>query len=56
MKNISKTYSGNQVLKNVSLTIKEGEIHGLVGENGRRQINPNEYIIWYARYTLYRRI
>lgn len=34
MKNISKTYSGNQVLKSVSLTIKEGEIHGLVGENG----------------------
>lgn len=34
MNNISKTYSGNQVLKGVSMTIKEGEIHGLVGENG----------------------
>lgn len=34
MKNISKAYSGNQVLKGVSLTIEEGEIHGLIGENG----------------------
>lgn len=34
MKDIGKNYSGNQVLKNVSLNIKKGEIHGLVGENG----------------------
>lgn len=34
MKNICKSYSGNQVLKNVNLQIKAGEIHGLVGENG----------------------
>lgn len=34
MKNISKDYSGNKVLKNVDIKIKSGEIHGLVGENG----------------------
>jgi len=34
MKNITKDYSQNRVLDNVSLSIKEGEIHGLVGENG----------------------
>lgn len=34
MKNISKSYSGNQVLKDVNLTIQPGEIHGLIGENG----------------------
>ena len=34
MKDISKSYSGNQVLKNVNLTIEPGEIHGLIGENG----------------------
>lgn len=34
MKNISKQYSGNPVLKNVDLVIEEGEIHGLIGENG----------------------
>ena len=34
MKNISKSYSGNQVLSDVSLVIEEGEIHGLIGENG----------------------
>lgn len=34
MNNISKFYSGNKVLKDVSLNIKKGEIHGLLGENG----------------------
>ena len=34
MKNITKYYGENRVLNNVSLSIKEGEIHGLVGENG----------------------
>ena len=33
-KNVSKTYMGNQVLKEVSLDIKPGEIHALIGENG----------------------
>jgi simple sugar transport system ATP-binding protein len=34
MKNITKLYTENRVLNQVSLSIKEGEIHGLVGENG----------------------
>lgn len=34
IKNVSKTYGENRVLNDVSLSIKEGEIHGLVGENG----------------------
>ena len=34
MKNISKEYDGNQVLKNVNLQVKPGEIHALIGENG----------------------
>mgnify|MGYP000852635315 CR=1 FL=1 len=34
MKQITKTYNANKVLDQVSLSIKEGEIHGLVGENG----------------------
>ena len=31
MESISKEYYGNRVLKNVSLGIKPGEIHALVG-------------------------
>lgn len=33
-KNLSKSFSGNSVLKDVSFKINEGEIIGLVGENG----------------------
>jgi len=34
MRNISKEYFGNKVLKGVSLAVDEGEIHALIGENG----------------------
>ena len=34
MKEITKEFSENRVLKEVSLSIKKGEIHGLVGETG----------------------
>ena len=34
MQNVSKEYNGNPVLKDVSFTLKEGEVLGLVGENG----------------------
>jgi len=33
-KSVSKTYSGNQVLKDINFDIKKGEIHALLGENG----------------------
>ncbi len=34
MDNIKKDYFGNRVLKGVSLRVKKGEIHALLGENG----------------------
>ncbi len=34
MKNIKKDFFGNQVLSDINLTVKEGEVVGLVGENG----------------------
>lgn len=34
MKNISKSFGTNQVLRDVSMEIKSGEIHALMGENG----------------------
>ena len=33
-KGVSKFYSGNQVLKDINVSIRKGEIHALVGENG----------------------
>lgn len=34
MRNIKKDFFGNQVLTDINLTLKEGEVIGLVGENG----------------------
>lgn len=34
MRNINKSFYGNQVLKDVSISVAPGEVHGLVGENG----------------------
>ena len=34
MKNISKEFPGVKALDNVSLTIKRGTVHALMGENG----------------------
>jgi ribose transport system ATP-binding protein len=34
MKNISKSFPGVRALADVSLSVKRGEVHGLVGENG----------------------
>ncbi|NLV60505.1 MAG: ATP-binding cassette domain-containing protein, partial [Spirochaetales bacterium] len=34
MRHISKDFFGNQVLNDVSFSLKRGEILGLVGENG----------------------
>lgn len=34
MENINKTFPGVKALDNVSLNVKAGEVHGLVGENG----------------------
>jgi ABC-type sugar transport system ATPase subunit len=34
LKNISKSFASNSVLKDVSIDIREGETHALIGENG----------------------
>ena len=34
MRNIKKDFFGNQVLTDINLTLREGEVLGLVGENG----------------------
>lgn len=34
IKSVSKNFTGVQALKNVSFTVRQGEVHALVGENG----------------------
>ena len=37
MRSIKKDFFGNQVLTDINLKLKEGEVLGLVGENGARR-------------------
>ena len=34
MENITKSFSGVEVLHNVSFEVRRGEVHALIGENG----------------------
>ena len=34
MKGIGKTFPGVKALEGVSLTVREGQVHALLGENG----------------------
>ena len=34
VRNVSKSFSGTHALKNVSLDIRNGQVHALIGENG----------------------
>ena len=37
LKNITKTFNGADVLKNINLKIKEGETLGILGRSGDRK-------------------
>ncbi|MBQ7203340.1 MAG: hypothetical protein IJS03_04895 [Eubacterium sp.] len=34
LKGISKSYGKNLVLKSIDMTVKKGDIYGLIGKNG----------------------
>ena len=34
IQNLCKAFGANEVLKNISLTLEKGKVHGIVGENG----------------------
>lgn len=37
LKNVSKSFDGIEALKNVSVTVREGEVFGLIGTKRRGQ-------------------
>lgn len=42
MSDITKRFPGVLALDHVSLRVKKGEVHALLGENGSRQIHLDE--------------
>jgi len=44
LKDISKSFSGVKVLQNICLSLKKGEVRGLVGENGAGKSTLNKII------------
>ena len=42
MKGINKSFGQNQVLKDAGFVLDDGEVHALMGENGRRQVHADE--------------
>ena len=51
MKDICIGFSGVQVLKNVSLTVREGTVHGLVGENGAGKSTLIKILLGLLKYS-----
>lgn len=42
MEGISKSFPGVKALDHVSLSVRAGTVHALMGENGARQIHSDE--------------
>ena len=43
---ITKRFPGVLANYRVDFTLEKGEIHALLGENGRRQVHPDEHPLW----------
>ena len=44
VRHISKSFGSVRALKDVGLDVRAGEVHALMGENGAKQIDPDEHI------------
>lgn len=43
---INKRFPGVHVLKDISFSVEEGEVHALLGENGAGKSTSIEYFAW----------
>lgn len=47
IKDINKAFSGVKVLNDINLDIHNGEVFGILGENGAGKVDPFENIMWH---------
>ena len=46
MNNITKVFPGVKALDNVTLKVRKGTVHALMGENGAGKVNLDEMSFW----------
>ena len=46
IKDISKSYGTKEVLKDISINLKEGSCFGLIGPNGAWEVHSHENHCW----------
>ena len=50
LSNVQKSYSSHQVLNDVSLNVRKGEIYGLIGKNGAGKTTIFKIILGLTEY------